>query len=238
MSSAPAPDAVSGPTSGPTSDPATEPASRSTAGAAPRAAPGPAPDARAGRAPLDLPRGQLLMVGTGAFDVVKMPSWVMWLRVTCGWSVRVCLTASADLLVSRRAVAAAAQAPVSGPEWDTEQGRVPHQELAEWADLVLVLPATVNFIGKCAAGIADDLALTTVMNTAAPVVIGPSVPATALRRPAVRRNLRTLREDGFFVVPPVAGTSVHEGRTTDGWGSELGPALECAAKALAAGGPV
>ncbi|MFF1415789.1 flavoprotein [Streptomyces sp. NPDC058289] len=182
---------------------------------------------------LDLPRGQILMVGTGAFDVVKMPTWAMWLRVTCGWSVRVCLTASAELLVSRRALAAAAQAPVSGPEWDTEQGRVPHQELAEWADLVLVLPATVNFIGKCAAGITDDLALTTVMNTDAPVVIGPSIPATALRRPAVRRNLRTLQEDGFFVVPPAAGTSVHEGRTTDGWGSELGSALECGAKALA-----
>ncbi|MGW6685359.1 flavoprotein [Streptomyces sp. NPDC054961] len=225
MSSVPAPEAVS--------EPAPGPGSRSTA----ETAPGPASGPRTARAPLDLPRGQLLMVGTGAFDVVKMPSWVMWLRVTCGWSVRVCLTASADLLVSRRAVAAAAQAPVSGPEWDTEQGRVPHQELAEWADLVLVLPATVNFIGKCAAGIADDLALTTVMNTAAPVVIGPSVPATALRRPAVRRNLRTLREDGFFVVPPLAGTSVHEGRTTEGWGSELGPALEYAAKALAQGGP-
>lgn len=182
---------------------------------------------------LDLPRGQILMVGTGAFDVVKLPTWVMWLRVTCGYSVRVCLTASADLLVSRRALAAAAQAPVSGPAWDTEQGRVPHQELAEWADLVLVLPATVNFIAKCAAGITDDLALTTVMNTEAPVVIGPSIPATALRRPTVRRNLRTLQEDGFYVVPPTAGTSVHEGRTTDGWGSELGSALECAAKARA-----
>lgn len=182
---------------------------------------------------LALPRGQILMVGTGAFDVVKMPTWVMWLRVTCGWSVRVCLTASAERLVSRQALAAAAQAPVSGPEWDTEQGRVPHQELAEWADLVLVLPATVNFIAKCAAGITDDLALTTVMNTEAPVVIGPSIPATALRRPTVRRNLRTLQEDGFFVVPPAPGTSVHEGRTTDGWGSELGSALECGAKALA-----
>ncbi|MFI5866762.1 hypothetical protein [Streptomyces sp. NPDC051546] len=97
-----------------------------------------------------------------------------------------------------------------------------------------MLPATVSFIGKRAAGIADDLALTTVMNTEAPVVIGPSVPATALHRPTVRRTLRTLQEDGFYVVPPpAAGTSVHEGRTTGGWGSEPGSALECAAKALA-----
>ncbi|GAA1272961.1 hypothetical protein GCM10009665_71080 [Kitasatospora nipponensis] len=184
--------------------------------------------------PLDLPRGHLLLVGTGAFDVVKMPTWVMWLRVTFGWSVRVCLTASADALVSRRAVAAAAQAPVSGPDWETEQGRVPHQELAEWADLVVVLPATTNFVGKLAAGIADDLALTTVLNTTAPVVIGPSIPATALRRPAVRRNLRTLRDDGYLLVPRHLGLSVHEGRATEGWGSDLGPALECAAKALAA----
>ncbi|MFF7638428.1 flavoprotein [Kitasatospora sp. NPDC008050] len=187
----------------------------------------------AARLPLDLPRGQLLLVGTGAFDVARMPTWVMWLRVNCGWSVRVCLTAAADTLVSRRAIAAAAQAPVSGPAWDTELGRVPHQELAEWADLVVVLPATTNFIGKLAAGIADDLALSAVLNTMAPVVIGPSIPATALRRPAVRRNLRTLKEDGYLLVPRQTGLSVHEGQDTDGWGSDLGPALEYAAKALA-----
>ncbi|MEU5435985.1 flavoprotein [Streptomyces sp. NPDC020719] len=183
--------------------------------------------------PLDLPRGQLLLIGTGAIGVVELPGWAMALRVY-GWSVRVCLTASANALVSRQALAAITQAPVSGPDWDTAEGRVPHQELADWADLVLVLPATVNFIGKLAAGIADSLALTTVLNTPAPVVIGPSIPATALRRPAVRRNLRTLHEDGYTVVPRSPALSVHAGGPSQGWTSDLPTALQAAGRTLAA----
>ncbi|MFG2818492.1 flavoprotein [Kitasatospora sp. NPDC048365] len=192
------------------------------------------PAAAGPRPPLELPRGQVLLVGTGAFAVVNLPTWAMWLRGSCGWSVRACLTASAETLVSRRAVAVATGAPVSGPGWDTEQGTIAHQELAAWADLVLVLPATTNFVGKLANGIADDLALTTVLNTEAPVVVGPAIPATALRRPAVRRNLRTLAEDGYHLVPRSRGHSLHEGRTTDGWASDLPAALACAAKALGA----
>lgn len=184
--------------------------------------------------PLDLPRGQLLLIGTGAIGVVNLPGWAMALRVY-GWSVRVCLTAAADALVSRQALAAITQAPVSGPDWDIAPGRVPHQELADWADLVLVLPATVNFIGKLAAGIADNLALSTVLNTSAPVVIGPSIPATALRRPAVRRNLRTLHDDGYTVVPRSPALSVHAGEKSDGWTSDLPTALQAASRSLAAG---
>ncbi|MER7757720.1 flavoprotein [Kitasatospora sp. NPDC097643] len=184
--------------------------------------------------PIDLPRGHLLLIGTGAIGVVNLPGWAMSLRVQCGWSVRACLTTAADALVSRQALAAITQAPVSGPDWDTAPGRVPHQELADWADLVLVLPATVNFIGKLAAGIADSLALSTVLNTAAPVVIGPSVPATALCRPVVRRNLRTLHEDGYTVVPRGPALSVHAGTGSDGWTSDLPAALRAAARRLAA----
>lgn len=187
-----------------------------------------------GSPPFDLPRGQLLLVGTGSIGVTNLPAWALSLRVECGWSIRVCLTASADALVSRQALAAITQAPVSGPDWDTAQGQVPHQELAEWADLVLVLPATVNFIGKLAAGIADSLALTTVLNTAAPVVIAPSIPATALRRPAVRRNLRTLRDDGYTVAPRSPALSVHAGEASDGWTSDLPIAIRAAHARLTA----
>ncbi|MFI7344215.1 flavoprotein [Streptomyces sp. NPDC050085] len=185
---------------------------------------------------LPLPRKQLLLVGTGAFDVIHLPYWALTLRVKFGWDVRVCLTASADALVSRRAIAAASRNPVSGPDWDTERGLVPHQELAQWADLVVVLPATTSFIGKCAAGIPDSLALTVVLNSPAPVVIGPSIPEVALSRPAVRRNLRTLEEDGFHVVPRRSGISVHAGAAADGWSCSLGAALTTAAKALASPG--
>jgi hypothetical protein len=163
---------------------------------------------------LGLDRGRVLLVASGAIGVTALPEWAMLLRVRYGWSVRVCLTYSADRLVSREALAAVTQAPVAGPGWQTEQGVVPHQELAEWPDLVIVAPATTNFVAKTAAGMADSLALTTVLCTAAPVLIAPSIPENALARPAVRRNLQSLADDGYHVVPMAPGLSAHRGAIT------------------------
>ncbi|MFD9905275.1 flavoprotein [Streptomyces sp. NPDC059063] len=164
---------------------------------------------------VELERGRLLLVGTGAFAVTALPSWIALMQTWYGWSIRVCLTHSAERLVSREALAAVTQAPVEGPEWRTERGVTPHQELAEWPDLVLVAPATTNFVAKCALGMPDSLALSTVLSTRAPVVLAPSLPEGALARPAVQRNLRTLTEDGFHVAPMQRVRSVHKGRLTN-----------------------
>ncbi|WP_329112794.1 flavoprotein [Streptomyces sp. NBC_01353] len=163
-----------------------------------------------GRPHIELPRGRVLLVGAGAFGVTALPSWAVLMRMWYGWSIRACLTHAGDQLVSRQALAAATQAPVEGPHWDTERGVTPHQELAEWPDLVIVAPATTNFVAKCALGMPDSLALSTVLATSAPVVLAPSLPAGALVRPAVQRNLRTLTEDGYHVAPMQPGTSVHK----------------------------
>lgn len=160
---------------------------------------------------IGLRRGRVLLVATGAIGVVHLPEWVLFLRVRYGWSVRVCLTHSAERLVSRESLAALSQAPVEGPDWRTADGLVPHLELADWPDLVIVAPATTNFIAKCAAGITDSLALAAVTCAEAPVLIAPSIPEAALSRPAVRRNLRILTEDGYHVVPMGRGYSAHRG---------------------------
>lgn len=187
--------------------------------ATPLPVPGGRPQGRpaAGRGPggrlptVPLARGRLLIVATGAIAVTQLPEWAMLFRVSYDWSVRVCLTRSAEQLVSRHALAAITQLPVEGPEWDTSRGVVPHQELAEWPDLVLVAPAGTQFIAKCAAGMPDSLALATVICTRAPVVFAPAVPEGALARPSVRRNLKLLEEDGHYVVPAEPGLSVHSG---------------------------
>ncbi|MDT3727637.1 flavoprotein [Streptomyces sp. DSM 41972] len=176
----------------------------------------------------------MLLVATGAIGVVHLPEWAMFLRVRYGWSVRVCLTHSAERLVSREALAAVTQAPVEGPAWETRRGVVPHQELAEWADLVIVAPATTNFLAKCAAGITDSLALTSVVCAQAPVLLAPSVPEAALARPAVQRNLRTLAEDGYHVVPMGRGVSAHRGAVAASGMPGLPAVLRVAARVLPA----
>nr|BBK07992.1 protein LanD [Streptomyces sp. TP-A0584] len=167
--------------------------------------------AERGRPEISLPRGRVLLVGSGAFGVTGLPSWALLMRTWYGWSLRACLTHSAAALVSRDALAAATQAPVEGPEWGTSAGVVPHLELAEWPDLVIVAPATTAFVAKCALGMPDSLALSAVLATRAPVVIASSIPEGSLQRPSVRRNLAALEEDGFHVVPPQAGLSAHKG---------------------------
>ncbi|MFE6738000.1 flavoprotein [Streptomyces tubercidicus] len=166
----------------------------------------------AGRPRIDLPHGRVLLVGAGAFGVTALPSWAVLMRMWYGWELRACLTHAGDQLVSRQALAAATQAPVEGPQWDTARGVTPHQELAEWPDLVIVAPATTNFLAKCALGMPDSLALSTVIATRAPVVLAPSIPHGAVDKPAVQRNLRILSEDGYHVTPMQLGTSVHKGR--------------------------
>jgi phosphopantothenoylcysteine decarboxylase/phosphopantothenate--cysteine ligase len=200
--------------------------------ATPRRLPGNAP------AELPLPRGHLLLVGTGSFSVNLLPSWAQLLRRWYGCQVRACLTHSATSLVSRDALAAATRSPVWGPEWNTAEGWVPHQELATWADLVLVAPATASFVGKCAHGIPDSLALSVVVSTPAPVVIAPALAEHALPRPSVQRNLGLLEEDGHRVVPPVIGTSVHSGQPGPGAMADFGAILRAASAALAAPDPV
>ena len=181
---------------------------------------------------LPLPRGRLLLVGTGALPVALLPGWVLCLRQWFGWQVRVCLTWSAARLVSPTALAALSGSAVHGPEPDDEPGVVRHRELAEWADLVLVAPATGNFVAQCAQGQASNLALTVVAFTQAPVVLVPSLAAPVLDKPSTRRNLETLREDGRIVLPTAAGVSAHTGQAEAGAMPDILSVLQATSREL------
>ena len=85
-------------------------------------------------------------------------------------------------------------------EWEVE-----HISLAKKADLFVVAPATANFVGKYANGIADDMLTTTVMATRAPVLIAPSMNEGMLTSRGFERNLATLRQWGVFVADGESG---------------------------------
>ena len=83
------------------------------------------------------------------------------------------------------------------------QWRTAHISLARKADLLAVIPATANIIGKITAGIAGDLLTTTVMATRAPVLIAPAM--SGVCEPGRRRNLETLSGLGYRIVPAATG---------------------------------
>lgn len=87
---------------------------------------------------------------------------------------------------------------------DAEQGPG-HVALGRWADDIVLLPATAHVLGCLAAGTAPNLATATVMAAAAPVVLMPAMNVSMWEKPAVRRAVARVRDDGNTVIDPVHG---------------------------------
>lgn len=104
-------------------------------------------------------------------------------------------------------------------EWP--ESAIPHVDLANWADVVLVVPATGNIMAKMAAGIADDLASTTLLAVprTTPVVVAPAMNVHMWQAPATQANVATLVERGVRMAMPVTGLlacdDVGEGKLAD-----------------------
>lgn len=178
-----------------------------------------------------------LLVGVcGSISAVAVPHLVLWMRPTLGVTqVKIVLTRSAEGLVGRRVMRSVTDHGVYVEFDDVEDSTGPHVALATWADVILVVPATANLLGKVAHGIADDLLTTTLLAASCPVVIVPVTSATMWSKPAVRRNVAQVREDGYDVVEPKQGVSLAEGRVEAGSIGDYRPAVAAAiAKAIAA----
>jgi phosphopantothenoylcysteine decarboxylase/phosphopantothenate--cysteine ligase len=125
-----------------------------------------------------------------------------------GHRVRTVLTPAAARLISPQLFEAvtsqSAQSSEFGPE---RRGAMDHIELAEWAELMLVAPASADLIARLAHGMADDLATTVALAYATdrPRLLCPAMNPKMLGQPSVRRNLTQLREDGWQVLEPAEG---------------------------------
>lgn len=80
-----------------------------------------------------------------------------------------------------------------------------HIDLAHWADMVLICPATANIIGKASCGIADDLVTTVILSTRAPVIFAPAMNNQMYENKIVQKNLQTLKDAGHTVIEPGSG---------------------------------
>lgn len=81
----------------------------------------------------------------------------------------------------------------------------PHIELAAAADVVVVAPASADFLAKVAGGAADDLLTTLVLCATCPLLVAPAMNAAMWEKPAVQRNVARLAADGATIVPPGTG---------------------------------
>jgi hypothetical protein len=153
----------------------------------------------------------VLLGATGAVAAVDTPILVRTLHAA-GCRVRIALTRSARRFVSTEALSAITHEKTYRGLWDRDaEVPVPHVGLAEWAELVLIAPASAASLARMASGDARDLVSALVLATRAPVVIAPSMNDAMWSSPGVRRNLEVLRSDGRYLIHPAFGVEVaHE----------------------------
>ena len=140
--------------------------------------------------------------GIAAYKAVEIASRLK----KAGAEVRVVMTrAAASFVAPLTFREITGQAVVTSMWMEVPAHHVEHIALAELADLILVAPATANFIAKAAAGIADDLLTTTVLATRAPLYIAPAMNTGMWENPVTQENVMRLRDRGVQVIPPAEG---------------------------------
>jgi phosphopantothenoylcysteine decarboxylase/phosphopantothenate--cysteine ligase len=148
---------------------------------------------------------RILLVISGGIAAYKTPELVRALSKN-GHHVRCVMTEAAQQFVAPLALQAVSGEPVRAALFDLgEESRIGHIELADWAELVLVAPATADLLAKMAHGLADDLASTLLLATRAPVLVAPAMNVNMWSHAATQHNLATLRARGVQVAGPEAG---------------------------------
>lgn len=123
-----------------------------------------------------------------------------------GAEVRVIMTESATQFVSPLTFQALSRNPVYVDVFDEKDPqKIAHIDLADWAEIAIVAPATANVIGKLANGIADDMVTTTLLATRADIYIAPAMNVHMYQHPAVKKNMQQLAAWGYHFIEPGAG---------------------------------
>ena len=153
-----------------------------------------------------MPRfSRITLAVTGGIAAYKCCEFVRMLK-KAGADVRVAMTEHATAFVGPVTFEALSGHPVVLSEWAPgPQGAMPHIELNQSAELLVVMPATANIIAKAAHGIADDLVSTIIAARRQPVLFVPAMNKFMWENPANQRHVETLRRDGCYFAGPAMG---------------------------------
>lgn len=147
----------------------------------------------------------ILLGITGGIAAYKSASFAR-LLIKSGYDVRVIMTASAQAFITPLTLQALTGNQVHIDLLDeTAELGMGHIELAKWADLLIIAPATANTIAKLAMGIADDLLTTVCLATAAPILVAPAMNQQMWQHPSVKLNLQTLTDYDYEIIQPASG---------------------------------
>lgn len=143
---------------------------------------------------------------SGGIAAYKTPELVRQL-VKAGHEVRVVMTHSAQQFVTPLALQTVSIHRVRSELFDPEaESAMDHIELARWAELILIAPATAHCIAQLSAGLAGNLLTTLCLASTAPLLLAPAMNQQMWQHPATQENLSRLRERGVQFVGPADGS--------------------------------
>ena len=162
------------------------------------------------------PKTRIVLGVTGGIAAYKSPDLVRRL-IERGADVQVVMTDAAQRFVSPMSFQAVSGRPTRSDLWDAAaEAAMGHIELARWAQVVLIAPASADFIARLAGGRADDLLATLCLATEAPIVLAPAMNRVMWANKATQANLETLISRGVRVLGPASGNQacgeIGEGR--------------------------
>jgi phosphopantothenoylcysteine decarboxylase/phosphopantothenate--cysteine ligase len=129
-----------------------------------------------------------------------------------GHEVKVIMTDSAAKFISALTMQAVTGNPVATSLWEEESGNgIGHIQLADWAEVIVVAPATADFIAKMAYGFSESSLLATILASKAPLVVAPAMNVNMLTNSKTVRNIKALADSGAVIVEP------EEGALACGW---------------------
>ncbi|MGD8678633.1 MAG: bifunctional phosphopantothenoylcysteine decarboxylase/phosphopantothenate--cysteine ligase CoaBC, partial [Chromatiales bacterium] len=154
---------------------------------------------------MSLASRHILLGVTGGIAAYKAAELAR-LLVKAGAKVQVVMTRSAGEFIGAMTFQAITGRETRSDLFDSaHEAAMGHIELARWADLVIIAPATANFIALMAQGRAEDLLSTLCLATGAPVAIAPAMNRQMWADPATQVNIETLQEHGRLILGPAAG---------------------------------
>jgi len=149
---------------------------------------------------------KVLLVITGGIAAYKSIELIRLLQTNKAIVFTV-MTKSAQQFIKPLSVAAIAGSKVYTELFDlTAEAEMGHIELSRSADIILVAPASADFLSKMAQGICDDLASTLLLATDKPVLVAPSMNVRMWHHPATQRNLNAINDDGIITIGPREGS--------------------------------
>ena len=151
--------------------------------------------------------GKRILLGiSGGIAAYKIAYFIRLLK-NQGAEVKCVMTPAASDFISPLVVSTLSQNPVAIEFWNKESGLwTNHVELALWADLFIIAPATANTIAKMASGICDNLLLACYYSSKSKTIIAPAMDLDMYQHPTFKRNLKQLISDNVLVIPATNGS--------------------------------